>query len=101
MHHSMEVEFIGRTYDDFLLRRGLASFPRRRNVSLRTSLSRRISLELPVVSANMDSVTGARMAQALALEGGIGFIHRAMPIAAQAESVARVKRTYGYVVEHP
>jgi IMP dehydrogenase len=49
----------------------------------------------------MDSVTGARMAQALALEGGIGFIHRAMPIAAQAESVARVKRTYGYVVEQP
>jgi IMP dehydrogenase len=46
-------------------------------------------------------VTGARMAQALALEGGIGFIHRAMPIAAQAESVARVKRTYGYVVEQP
>jgi IMP dehydrogenase len=101
MHHSVEVEFIGRTYDDFLLRPRLGVAPSRRNVSLRTSLSRRISLELPVVSANMDSVTGARMAQALALEGGIGFIHRAMPIAAQAESVARVKRTYGYVVEQP
>jgi IMP dehydrogenase len=101
MHHSVEVEFIGRTYDDFLLRPRLGVAPSRRNVSLRTSLSRRISLELPVVSANMDSVTGARMAQALALEGGIGFVHRAMPIAAQAESVARVKRTYGYVVEQP
>ena len=101
MHHSVEVEFIGRTYDDFLLRPRLGVVPSRRNVSLRTSLSRRISLELPVVSANMDSVTGARMAQALALEGGIGFVHRAMPIAAQAESVARVKRTYGYVVEQP
>jgi IMP dehydrogenase len=101
MHRSVEVEFIGRTYDDFLLRPQLGVVPSRRDVSLRTSLSRRISLELPVVSANMDSVTGARMAQALALEGGIGFIHRAMPIAAQAESVARVKRTYGYVVEQP
>ena len=77
MHHSVEVEFIGRTYDDFLLRPRLGVVPSRRNVSLRTSLSRRISLELPVVSANMDSVTGARMAQALALEGGIGFVHRA------------------------
>ena len=101
MHRSLEAEFIGRTYDDFLLRPQLGIVPSRRDVSLRTSLSRRISLELPVVSANMDSVTGARMAQALALEGGIGFIHRAMPIAAQAESVARVKRTYGYVVEQP
>ena len=101
MHRSVEAEFIGRTYDDFLLRPQLGVVPSRRDVSLRTSLSRRISLELPVVSANMDSVTGARMAQALALEGGIGFVHRAMPIAAQAESVARVKRTYGYVVEQP
>jgi IMP dehydrogenase len=101
MHRSVEAEFIGRTYDDFLLRPQLGVVPSRRDVSLRTSLSRRISLELPVVSANMDSVTGARMAQALALEGGIGFIHRAKPIAAQAESVARVKRTYGYVVEQP
>ncbi|MGH7414631.1 MAG: IMP dehydrogenase [Candidatus Rokuibacteriota bacterium] len=101
MHRSVEVEFIGRTYDDFLLRPQLGVVPSRRDVSLRTSLSRRISLELPVISANMDSVTGARMAQALALEGGIGFIHRAMPIAAQAESVARVKRTYGYLVEQP
>jgi IMP dehydrogenase len=102
MHRrSLEAEFIGRTYDDFLLRPQLGVVPSRRDVSLRSSLSRRISLELPVVSANMDSVTGARMAQALALEGGIGFIHRAMPIASQVESVARVKRTYGYVVEQP
>lgn len=101
MDRSVEAELIGRTYDDFLFRPQLGIVPSRRDVSLKTSLSRRIGLELPVVSANMDSVTGARMAQALALEGAIGFIHRAMPIAAQAESVARVKRTYGYVVEQP
>jgi IMP dehydrogenase len=49
----------------------------------------------------MDSVTGARMAEAMALEGGMGFVHRGLPIAAQAERVQRVKRRHGYVVEQP
>ncbi len=101
MHRTVETEFIGRTYDDFLFRPQAGVVASRRDISLRTRLSRRLSLELPVVSANMDSVTGARMAKAMALEGGIGFVHRGMPIAAQAERVARVKRTHGYVVEQP
>jgi IMP dehydrogenase len=101
MHRTVEPEFIGRTYDDFLFRPQAGVVGSRRDISLRTRLSRRLSLELPIVSANMDSVTGARMAQAMALEGGIGFIHRAMSIAAQAERVARVKRTHGHVVEQP
>src|SRR4029453_7815662 len=58
-------------------------------------------LELPIVSANMDSVTAGDMARALALEGGLGFIHRAMPIEAQAAEVSRVKRRHGHVVEEP
>jgi IMP dehydrogenase len=58
-------------------------------------------MELPVSSANMDSVTGARMAKAMALEGGIGFVHRGMSIASQADAVARVKRSHGHVVEKP
>lgn len=101
MNRALETEFIGRTYDDFLFRPQPGRVASRRAVSLRSGLSRRLSLELPVVSANMDSVTAARMARAMALEGGIGFVHRGMPIAAQAESVARVKRTHGYVVEQP
>jgi IMP dehydrogenase len=101
MQRTVEPEFVGRTYDDFLFRPQRGIVGSRRRVSLRTRLSRRLSLELPVVSANMDSVTGARMAQAMALEGGIGFIHRAMSITAQAERVARVKRTYGHMVEQP
>ena len=101
MHGSVEPEFIGRTYDDFLFRPQAAVVASRRDISLRTSLSRRLSLALPVVSASMDSVTGTQMAKAIALEGGIGFVHRGMPIAAQADSVARVKRTHGYVVERP
>jgi len=101
VHRTVEAQFIGRTYDDFLFRPQAGVVASRRDVSLRTRLSRRLSLELPVVSANMDTVTGARMAKALALEGGIGFVHRGMPIAAQADHVARVKRTHSYVVEQP
>jgi IMP dehydrogenase len=98
---TVEPEFIGRTYDDFLFRPQPGVAASRRDVSLRSRLSRRLPLELPVVSANMDSVTGARMAKTMALEGGLGFVHRAMAIDAQAERVARVKRTHGYVVEQP
>ena len=98
---TVETEFIGRTYDDFLFRPQPGVVGSRRDVSLRTRLSRRLGLELPVVSANMDSVTGAQMAKAMALEGGTGFVHRGMSIAAQAEGVARVKRTHGHVVEQP
>jgi IMP dehydrogenase len=49
----------------------------------------------------MDSVTDARMAVAMALEGGLGFIHRGLPIAGQAAEVARVKRTQGHVIDRP
>ena len=101
MRPTVETEFIGRTYDDFLFRPQPGVVGSRRDVSLRTRLSRRLGLELPVVSANMDSVTGAQMAKAMALEGGAGFVHRGMSITAQAEGVARVKRTHGHVVEQP
>jgi IMP dehydrogenase len=49
----------------------------------------------------MDSVTGADMAKAMALEGGFGFIHRAQPVERQAECVARVKRSHGAIIENP
>jgi IMP dehydrogenase len=63
LHRTVEVEFIGRTYDDFLFRPQAGVVASRRDVALRTRLSRRLSLELPVVSANMDSVTGSQMAK--------------------------------------
>ncbi|MFW6052112.1 MAG: IMP dehydrogenase [Myxococcota bacterium] len=97
----IEPELVGRTYDDFLLRPQRAVVTSRRDVSLRARLTRRIELELPVVSANMDSVTEARMARTMALEGGLGVIHRAMSIEAQVEMVRSVKRSQGYVVEDP
>jgi IMP dehydrogenase len=97
----VEPEFVGRTYDDFLFRPQKGVVGSRREVTLRSRLTQGIALELPVVSANMDSVTGNRMARALALEGGLGFIHRGMSIEAQAREVAEVKRTHGYLVEEP
>jgi IMP dehydrogenase len=97
----VEPEFVGRTYDDFLFRPQKGVAGSRREVTLRSHLTRGIALDLPVVSANMDSVTGGRMAQALALEGGLGFVHRGMSIEAQAREVAEVKRTHGFVVEAP
>lgn len=101
MPRALEPEFVGRTYDDWLFRPQQGIAGSRRDVSLALGLTRRIPLELPIVSANMDSVTGAGMAKAMALEGGIGIVHRAMTIEAQVEKVARVKRSHGHVVEQP
>lgn len=101
MSKIVEPEFVGRTYDDFLLRPQRSVVATRSEVSLRTPLARDIALHLPVVSANMDSVTGAGMARMMALEGGLGFVHRAMTIAAQTTMVREVKRSHGYVVEQP
>lgn len=101
MTRAIEPEFVGRTYDDFLFRPQATALGSRRDVSLASRVSRRLTLELPVVSANMDSVTEAPMAVAMALEGGLGVVHRGLPIAAQAAEVARVKRTQGHVVDRP
>ena len=97
----IEAELIGKTYDDFLLRPGYAVVDSRRTVSLKARLTQRIEIELPVTSANMDSVTGPEMAKAMALEGGLGVVHRSMSIEAQARAVHQVKRSQGYIVEQP
>jgi len=97
----MESEFAGKTFDDFLFRPRCGRVSSRREVDLTGRLSRGHSLALPIVSANMDSVTGAPMAKSVALEGGVGIIHRGMSIADQAKEVEAVKRSHGYVVEKP
>ena len=98
---AIEPEFVGRTFDDFILRPQKGLVGSRREVTLTAPLTRQLDLELPVLSANMDSVTDGTMAKTMALEGGIGFVHRAMPVEAQADEVRRVKRSHGYVVEQP
>jgi IMP dehydrogenase len=70
-------------------------------VDTATWLTPKIRLAIPIVSANMDTVTEEEMAVAMAQSGGIGIIHRFMPIEKQAGAVSRVKRSESFVVESP
>ena len=81
----------GLTFDDVLIVPRRSSIRSRQDVSLRTRLSRRIELGIPVVAANMDMVCEHEMAIAMARLGGIGIVHRFMPIYAQADQIDRVK----------
>src|SRR5205085_7408463 len=88
------------TFDDVLLVPAHSTvLPR--EVSLETRLTRTIQLKIPLTSAAMDTVTEARLAIALAQEGGIGIIHKNMPPKAQAAEVAKVKRFESGVVKDP
>ena len=88
------------TFDDVLLLPAHSTvLPR--DVSLATQLTRTISLNLPLASAGMDTVTEAQLAIAIAQEGGIGILHKNMPIEQQAAQVAKVKRFESGVVKDP
>ncbi|HEY4696740.1 MAG TPA: IMP dehydrogenase [Gallionella sp.] len=88
------------TFDDVLLVPAYSNvLPR--DVSLRTQLTRNISLNIPLLSAAMDTVTESRLAIALAQEGGIGILHKNMSAHAQAAKVAKVKRFESGVVKDP
>ena len=90
----------GLTFDDVLLLPGKSSvLPGQADT--RTCLSRRISLNIPIVAAAMDTVTDSRLAIAIARQGGIGFIHRNMSIERQAEEVDRVKRSESGMIVDP
>ncbi|HYX63493.1 MAG TPA: IMP dehydrogenase [Burkholderiales bacterium] len=88
------------TFDDVLL---LPAHSRilPRDASLKTRLSRKIELNIPIVSAAMDTVTEARLAIAIAQEGGIGIIHKNLAAPAQAAEVAKVKRFESGVLRDP
>src|SRR5579875_814553 len=89
----------GLSFDDVLLVPG-ESAVRPADVDLRTEIARGIWLKAPVLSSPMDRVTGARMAIAMAREGGLGIIHRNMSPAAQAQEVDKVKRSeHGIIVD--
>ncbi len=88
------------TYDDVLLVPAYSEvLPRNTNTS--TQLTRNIRLNIPIVSAAMDTVTEAEMAIAMALEGGLGFIHKNMKISQQAEQVRKVKRSQSGLILDP
>ena len=92
---------LGLTFDDVLLVPRRSAVSTRRQVSTSTRLCRGIDLAIPVVSASMDTVTEAAMASAIAREGGIGIIHRFLPIAEQVAMVRRVKRAESVVIDAP
>jgi IMP dehydrogenase len=97
----IERLFVGRTYDDFLFTPQHSPVSTRKEVDLRMPLVAGLELSLPVVGANMDTVMGPEMAKTLALEGGLGFLHRSCPIPEQAELARYVKTRHSYVIEHP
>jgi IMP dehydrogenase len=88
------------TFDDVLLEPRLSE-THPREVQLSTRLSRRIMLNIPIVSAAMDTVTESGLAIALAREGGIGVIHKNLPIAEQCAQVDRVKRSESGMIVDP
>jgi len=90
----------GITFDDVLLVPAHSKISPR-DVDISTRLSRNIKINLPLLSAGMDTVTESRMAIAIAREGGIGIIHRNMNIEKQAEEVDKVKRSEHGVITNP
>ena len=91
----------GRTFDDFLFRPQKTDSQTRRNINVSSQLTADFALDLPIVSSNMDSVTGADMARAMAMHGGIGVVHRGMSIERQAAEVGVVKRSQNAVIANP
>jgi IMP dehydrogenase len=97
----LEPFFVGRTFDDFLVRPQRSPVASRRHVALSMPLVTGLELALPILGANMDTVVGEEMAKTLALEGALGFLHRNCSIEAQAASVRYVKTRHSFVIERP
>ena len=91
----------GLTFDDVLLVPKYSDITSRSQTNLSTKLSRNISINIPFVSANMDTVTESAMAVAMARAGGIGIIHRFLTIKEQANEVLKVKRSGSVMIENP
>lgn len=100
MEHDISIP-LGLGFDDVLLVPQYSRVVTRKRINLQTRLSRSLLLNIPIVSANMDTVTESKMAIALARSGGIGIIHRFMSIDDQVEHVLRVKRAETLVITEP
>ena len=90
----------GLTFDDVLLVPGYIDFPPR-EADVRTQLTKTLTLNIPIISAGMDTVTEAKMAVAVARQGGIGIIHKNMSVESQAAEVDKVKRSEHGVITDP
>src|SRR5260370_31013805 len=90
----------GITFDDVLLEPGFSDFVPK-DADVRTKLTRSISINIPIVSSPMDTVTESDLAIALAQEGGFGVIHKNMSIAHQTREVDKVKRSENGIITDP
>ena len=91
----------GLTFDDVLLVPKFSDITSRSQTDLSTKLSRNISLNIPLVSANMDTVTESSMAVTMARDGGIGIIHRFLTVEEEVNEVLKVKRSGSVMIENP
>src|SRR5690348_936344 len=89
------------TFSDVLLVPQRSGITSRKQVDTSGKFSRRITLKVPIISANMDTVTEAEMAVAMAQVGGLGVIHRFLTIDEEAGQVQKVKRAESIVIEEP
>lgn len=92
---------LGLSYDDVLLVPQKTDVVSRSQIDASTFLTKNLKINIPIVSANMDTVTEGEMAIVMAMNGGIGIIHRFLMIEEQAEEVARTKRHDGFMVDDP
>ncbi|MBQ9874508.1 MAG: IMP dehydrogenase [Thermoguttaceae bacterium] len=100
MLNDEDLREVGVTFDDVLLEPQYSeTVPS--EVELKTNLTRRIALNLPFMSAPMDTVTESKMAIALAQEGGVGVVHKNLTIERQAEEVEQVKRSANGIIKNP
>jgi IMP dehydrogenase len=91
----------GLTYNDVLLVPQRTPLHSRSEADTKTKFTKNISLNIPLVSANMATVTEHKMAIAMAREGGLGIIHQFSTVAEQVEEIKKVKRSTSYVIDHP
>ena len=91
----------GLTFDDVLLVPKFSDIVSRSQTDLTTQLSRNISINIPMISANMDTVTESTMAITIAREGGIGIIHRFLTIQEEVDEIHKVKRAGSVIIENP
>ncbi len=94
------IAYQGITFDDVLLEPGYSDVVPK-DVDVRTQLTRTVRLNIPIVSCPMDTVTESELAIALAQEGGIGIIHKNLPIAEQTREVDKVKRSENGIITDP
>ena len=89
------------SFDDVLISPRYSNIESRKTINLKSQLTTKISLRLPLISSPMDTITESKMAIEMALNGGLGIIHRYNTIEQQVDMVKQVKRHLSYVIENP